>query len=148
MGRTYVVSSCSVFSLPVIILFIYAGLYIYLPSVTIKNFLRDRVFLTQELFCNLQFYIVQNILHGRSHMRIQVSRAAFNHFNIEAKLNLHCCFHYLQQQSKSKRKQSLLHRYIHFQDKCSLFPKLYCVGKIAYHHVDKDHTHKDSIIVP
>ena len=79
MGRSHAVSSYSVFS--VLIILPYAGLYIYL-------LLLFKPFLTQELFCNLHFYIVQNLLHGRTYIRSRVSGAAFNDSSIGAKLNL------------------------------------------------------------
>lgn len=48
MGRSHVVSSCSVFSVLIIIL--YAELYIYLMSITIQTFLRDSFFKIGNFF--------------------------------------------------------------------------------------------------
>lgn len=59
-------------------------------SITIQTFLRDSFFKNGNFFALFFFTLCIIFFYGRSHIRIQVSGAAFNHFKIEAKLNLHC----------------------------------------------------------
>lgn len=121
MGRSHVVSSCSVFSVLIIIL--YAELYIYLMSITIQTFLRDSFFKNGNFFALFFFTLCIIFFMGEVTLESRSLGQLLTILRSRQSLTSIVCFHYLQQQSESQRQQSSLHRSIHFQDKHSLFPK-------------------------
>lgn len=104
MGRSHVVSSCSVFSVLIIIL--YAELYIYLMSITIQTFLRDSFFKNGNFFALFFFTLCIIFFMGEVTLESRSLGQLLTILRSRQSLTSIVCFHYLQQQNP---KDSNLH---------------------------------------